>query len=30
MEAEDLTAATFERAWRDREQYQKDLGTFTN
>jgi RNA polymerase sigma-70 factor (ECF subfamily) len=30
MEAEDLTAATFERAWRDRERYQKDLGTFTN
>ena len=30
VEAEDLTAATFERAWRDRERYQKDLGTFTN
>lgn len=30
LEAEDLTAATFERAWRDRERYQKDLGTFTN
>ena len=29
-EAEDLTAATFERAWRDRGTYQKDLGTFTN
>jgi RNA polymerase sigma-70 factor, ECF subfamily len=29
-EAEDLTAATFERSWRDREHYQKDLGTFTN
>jgi RNA polymerase sigma-70 factor, ECF subfamily len=30
IEAEDLTAATFERAWRDRERYRKDLGTFTN
>lgn len=30
LEAEDLTAATFERAWRDRERYQNDLGTFTN
>lgn len=30
LEAEDLTAATFERAWRDRERYQEDLGTFTN
>jgi RNA polymerase sigma-70 factor (ECF subfamily) len=30
VEAEDLTAATFERAWRDRERYRKDLGTFTN
>lgn len=30
LEAEDLTAATFERAWRDRERYQKELGTFTN
>lgn len=30
LEAEDLTAATFERAWRDRERYQKDLGSFTN
>ena len=30
LEAEDLTAATFERAWQDREKYQKDLGTFTN
>jgi len=30
LEAEDLTAATFERAWRDRERYRKDLGTFTN
>ena len=30
IEAEDLTAATFERAWRDRERYQKNLGTFTN
>jgi RNA polymerase sigma-70 factor (ECF subfamily) len=30
LEAEDLTAVTFERAWRDRERYQKDLGTFTN
>jgi RNA polymerase sigma-70 factor (ECF subfamily) len=29
-EAEDLTAATFERAWRDRERYRNDLGTFTN
>lgn len=30
LEAEDLTAATFERAWRDRERYRKDLGNFTN
>ena len=30
LEAEDLTAATFERAWRDREKYRKDLGAFTN
>lgn len=30
LEAEDLTAATFERAWRARERYRKDLGTFTN
>src|ERR671925_1490734 len=30
LEAEDLTAATFERAWRDRERYRNDLGTFTN
>jgi RNA polymerase sigma-70 factor (ECF subfamily) len=30
LEAEDLTAATFERAWRDRERYQKDLGAFRN
>jgi RNA polymerase sigma-70 factor, ECF subfamily len=30
LEAEDLTAATFERAWRDRERYQKDLGAFSN
>lgn len=30
LEAEDLTAATFERAWRDRQRYQKDLGTFTS
>lgn len=30
MDAEDLTAATFERAWRDRERYRKDLGKFTN
>jgi RNA polymerase sigma-70 factor, ECF subfamily len=30
LEAEDLTAVTFERAWRDRERYRKDLGTFTN
>ena len=30
QEAEDLTAATFERAWRDRERYRKDLGNFTN
>lgn len=30
VEAEDLTAATFERAWRDRERYRNDLGTFTN
>jgi RNA polymerase sigma-70 factor (ECF subfamily) len=30
VEAEDLTAATFERAWRDRERYRNDLGTFAN
>jgi RNA polymerase sigma-70 factor, ECF subfamily len=30
LEAEDLTAATFERAWRDRERYRKGLGAFTN
>jgi len=30
LEAEDLTAATFERAWRDRERYRKDLGGFSN
>lgn len=30
LEAEDLTAATFERAWRDRARYQKDIGTVTN
>jgi RNA polymerase sigma-70 factor (ECF subfamily) len=30
VEAEDLTAATFERAWRDRERYRNDLGSFTN
>lgn len=30
LEAEDLTAATFERAWRDRERYRKDLGAFMN
>ena len=30
LEAEDLTAATFERAWRDRERYRNDLGTFAN
>lgn len=30
LEAEDLTAATFERAWRNRERYRKDLGAFTN
>jgi RNA polymerase sigma-70 factor, ECF subfamily len=30
LEAEDLTAATFERAWRDRERYRNDLGAFTN
>lgn len=30
MDAEDLTAATFERAWRDRERYREDLGKFTN
>ena len=30
LEAEDLTAATFERAWRDRERYRNDIGTFTN
>lgn len=29
LEAEDLTAATFERAWRDRERYRKDLGAFS-
>jgi DNA-directed RNA polymerase specialized sigma24 family protein len=30
LEAEDLAATTFEHAWRDRERYRKDLGTFTN
>jgi len=30
LTAEDLTAETFERAWRDRERYRKDLGAFTN
>ena len=30
LEAEDLTAATFERAWRDRQRYRHDLGTFTH
>lgn len=30
LEAEDLTAATFERAWRDRERYRNDLGSFTH
>ena len=30
LEAEDLAAATFERAWRNRERYQKDLGAFSN
>jgi RNA polymerase sigma-70 factor, ECF subfamily len=30
LEAQDLTAATFERAWRDRERYRQDLGAFTN
>jgi RNA polymerase sigma-70 factor (ECF subfamily) len=30
LEAQDLTATTFERAWRDRERYRKDLGAFTN
>src|SRR5215211_7937291 len=30
FEAEDLTAATFERAWRDRKRFRKDLGAFTN
>jgi len=30
IEAEDLAASTFERAWRDRERYRKDLGGFTN
>ena len=30
LEAEDLTAMTFERAWRDRVRYQKDLGGFSN
>ena len=29
-EAEDLTAETFERAWRDRRRYRQDLGTFTH
>jgi len=29
LEAEDLTATTFERAWRDRERYRKDLGSFS-
>ena len=30
LDAEDLTAATFERAWRDRDRYRKDLGKFTS
>jgi RNA polymerase sigma-70 factor (ECF subfamily) len=30
LDAEDLTAITFERAWRNRKKYQKDLGAFTN
>lgn len=30
LEGEDLTAVTFERAWRDREHYREDLGSFTN
>lgn len=30
MDAEDLTAATFERAWRDRKRYRDDLGAVTN
>jgi RNA polymerase sigma-70 factor (ECF subfamily) len=29
-EAEDLTAATFERAWRNRERYRKDIAAFTS
>jgi RNA polymerase sigma-70 factor, ECF subfamily len=29
-EAEDLTAETFERAWRDRGRYRQDHGTFTD
>ena len=28
-QAEDLTAATFERAWRDRQRYQRDLAPFS-
>ena len=30
VQAEDLTAATLERAWRDRERYRRDLGSFAN
>src|SRR3990170_8987117 len=30
QEAEDLTAATFERAWRGRSRYRTNLGGFSN
>jgi RNA polymerase sigma-70 factor (ECF subfamily) len=29
-EAEDLTSRTFEKAWRSRERYRRDLGAFSN
>jgi len=30
LEAEDLTAATFERAWRNRNRFRNDIGAFSN
>lgn len=30
LEAEDLTASTFERAWRNRNRFRNDIGTFSN
>lgn len=30
LESEDLTAATFERAWRDRNRFNIDIGAFSN